>query len=58
MFPGIVHKRARTESLRSSDTADLPPLGKSAKKGSGRNGDEEDGDDADDNEGGNTAESD
>ena len=59
MFPGIVHRRTRTESLRSSDTADLPQSGKGAKKGAGRNGDGYDDDDDDeDDEGGDAAGSD
>lgn len=43
IFPGIVHRRARTESLRSSDTADVPP-GREAKKVAGRDDDDKGGD--------------
>lgn len=53
MFPGIVHRRTRTESLRSSDTAEAP--GKGANKGAGRNGEDED---EDEDEGGDAEESD
>lgn len=42
MFPGIVLRRARTESLRSSDTADAVSLGREAKKGAVRNDDDHD----------------
>lgn len=55
MFPGIVHRRTRTESLRSSDTAEAP--GKGAKKGAGRSGDDDEDDDEGDDEGGDAEES-
>lgn len=40
MFPGIVHRRARTESLRSSDTTDAVLLGGEAKKSTLRDDDD------------------
>lgn len=41
MFPGIVHRRARTESLRSSDTADAVLLGREGKKSTLRDDDDQ-----------------
>lgn len=40
MFPGVVHRRARTESLRSADTADAALLGREAKKSTLRDDDD------------------
>lgn len=41
MFPGIVHRRARTESLKSSDIADAVLIGRDAKKSTLRNDDDQ-----------------
>lgn len=42
MFPGIIHRRARTESLRSSDTVDAVLLGREINKGALRNDNDHD----------------